>query len=100
METWTSPTLWYSSLWQGKYGTRGHGDLLAIPAPFSSMEAGERLGKRWDGLTLVLSGLCDRRAQTPAPGLHGALNTSVMGWEAQGCFSGLPCCWDNAVSGP
>lgn len=54
----------------------------------------------WDGLTLVLSGLCDRRAQTPAPGLHGALNTSVMGWEARGCFSGLPCCWDNAVSDP
>lgn len=51
-----APTSGWVSLGQGDLGT-----CHPCPAPFSSMEAGERLGKGWDGLTLVLWGLCDRR---------------------------------------
>lgn len=79
-------------------GTRGHGDLLAIPA-LPHFSPWKEVG--WPPLGAV--GDCvtgEERAQTLAPALHGALNTPMLRWEAPGCFSGLPRCWDDAASGP
>lgn len=99
METWTSPTRWCSSLWQGKSGTRGYGDLLAIPALLSSTAAGGQAGEELGWPYLGAVGGVQVGKKAPAPALGGALSASLMGWEAPCCSSGLPWYWDDAVPG-